>query len=135
MNKMVALCFAAASCFASWPFLTRKAGLSMVWTSLTINFVTALVALGYYYFHIQAPPKPSALVMAVVAGVINGIGFLCYSYLNAGEFEVSKVLVLIDIFLPLIALCLGAIFLGEPITVHKCIGVGFALLGVYFIVK
>lgn len=135
MDKLIISSSFVALSFASWPIITRMARIPTIWTAILINLGTVILAAIFWKFkYFTELPTMTMVAIGIVAGLINGAGFLVYSALFS-QYPVSTVVALVDIFIPIVALILGAIFLREPITAQKIFGVVVACIGIYFITK
>jgi uncharacterized membrane protein len=133
MNTLYIYSFLAALCFSLWPIIARFLALPAVWTGVLINAGTLIVTLAMLYFNPVAIPKMGTVTAAILAGMINGLGFLAYSYLLSGVYEASTVVIVITVMSPIIVVVLGALILGEPIMLKKVLGILVACVSIYLL--
>lgn len=137
MPSTILYSFIVAFTFAFWPIVTRFGKIPAIWTALLVNAGTLIAALIYYFYKTNTGTLTGKmLVFGIVAGILNGVGFLVYSYLlSNGAVSASTVVILIDIMIPIIAVVLGVLFLKETVSAYKIAGIIISLIGIYLIVK
>lgn len=77
------------------------------------------------------------VTIIVLAGILNAIGMITYSYLlssNSG-FDVSKYVVMISALMPVGTVLFAWIILGEHISMQKILSILIIVSGVYFLQK
>ena len=133
MNLPLLLVIFSAACFGTWPLVTRSASLSPTWLSFGINAGTWIISLIWLYFR-PTVPSTRGLGIAIVAGLLNGLGIVSYAILfSLKDVEISRSVAMTGILVPVFA-CLGAlIVLGEPLTARKCIGLLMGALTIYIL--
>ncbi len=137
MNSTVIYSFTVAFTFAFWPIVTRFGKVPAIWTALLVNAGTLVAVMIYYFYKDSSGTLTGKMVLfGIVAGILNGVGFLVYSYLLSNPaVPASTVVILIDIMIPIIAVVLGVLFLKETISAYKIAGFFLSLIGIYLIVK
>jgi len=135
MDKLLISSSFVAFAFATWPVITRVAKIPSIWTAILINLGTVIIAFVVWKLKYATEfPSTTMVAIGLGAGLLNGAGFLVYSVLFT-QYPVSTVITLIDIMIPIIALIIGWLFLKEPLTAQKIIGVIVACFGIYLITK
>ena len=125
----------SAVCFAGWNLLARKAGVNQYWLTLVVCIATLLVVM------LQSVPKVinmeisrQALLILLIAGTINGLGFIFYGQaLDSGAVNLSVLLPILFGVMVLFSYFGGVWFFNEPTNSTKMIGVGFTIFGIYLI--
>lgn len=137
MTTLLASLGFVAFSFALWPVIARFAQIPIVWTAVLVNAGSLLVALIFLAFRpVEVVSETRVLWLGLLAGIVNGVGFLVYSYvLSDTTVSASTVVALVDILIPLAALILGFLFLKETLSVYKALGVLMAILSIYLLIK
>lgn len=124
--------------FGVWPLLARYAGLSSIATAILIALGTLLpVMIGARFLPVN-PGQISgrAIVIGLLAGVINGVGFLAYSQVISNpELNLSiyvPAMVLLSVFVTVVG---SVIFFGESINPNKVAGFVLMATAIYFFFK
>lgn len=109
--------------------------------TLFICIVTALVAVIFMYIkndiQLSNGVTTRGVTIIVLAGILNAIGMITYSYLlssNSG-FDVSKYVVMISALMPVGTVLFAWIILGEHISMQKILSILIIVSGVYFLQK
>lgn len=122
--------------FSLWPILTRFAKVPIVWTAILVNAATLVAAVCYLIYKGDSTPTTKMVWIGIIAGLINGAGFLVYSNLLAkSNLNVSTVVAVIDILIPIVAVILGVFFLKEAVSFYKILGLLLACAGIYLLLK
>lgn len=118
----------------SWPLLVRIAPATPAWTTVIIMMSSGAVGLIATTFTPQSVISTKGIWIAVIAGLLNGVGMLAYGKLVTWQgVDLSETLPMTTILITLIC-SIGAIyFYGEPVTIHKVIGIVLAIAAVWFL--
>ena len=124
-----------------WPSLAKLSKLPPATITLFICIVTALVAVIFMYIkndiQLSNGVTTRGVTIIVLAGILNAIGMITYSYLlssNSG-FDVSKYVVMISALMPVGTVLFAWIILGEHISMQKILSILIIVSGVYFLQK
>lgn len=122
--------------FGIWPLISRTAGLSTVWTAVTITTGTAIVVTCGVTKELQLPPTKSLLI-GILAGLFSGFGLLTYGKLisNSSQWDMSITVPISLIITPMVIILGGWFFFHETITPTKVIGGSLGLVAIYLMCK
>lgn len=131
-NNVLFLAFLSGLCFAAWPVVMRATNLDSVWVAILISFGASVFAIGVLLFRGEVVvPLWKKLSIGLIAGVINGIGFILYSKLIATKsVQLSIALPLVAVTLVIFTAAAGFIIYKEPMTLKKAIGLIGAITAV-----
>ncbi len=124
--------------FGILPLLARYAGLSSIATALLIALGTLFpIVIGAKFIPINyGEISGRAIVIGLLAGVVNGVSFLAYSQIISNpELNLSiyvPAMVLISIFVTVVG---SVIFFGESINPNKVAGFILMATAIYFFFK
>ena len=126
----------AAIGFGAWPLIARYASLGGSATALLISLGTlfpVVIGLKFLPFaHAQMPIR--AILIGLLAGAVNGAGFLAYSRIISNRDLDFSVYVPIMVLLSMFVTTAGSVILfGEKISLDKVIGLILMLLSIYFL--
>ena len=118
--------------FGICPLVGRAAHLSGGWMTFFIAIgAVPLAAIGIG--SAGGLPAGKALLLGLLAGLINGIGLYAYGRLIAGKEEVSKYLPMALALSPAIIALGGIIFFGESFTIAKIAGLCAVMVAIYLL--
>ena len=121
-----------------WGFFLKLASRSLSTKNLIlIGIIGALIMYPIYFiiFHKDFSFKFSDpnYIYGLVGGIMGSMAMLAFYYaIHTGE--ASKVVTITALY-PVITIILAFIFLKETITIHKIIGIIFAISAIYFLSK
>jgi drug/metabolite transporter (DMT)-like permease len=125
-----------AICFDSWPILANHTGVGGGWISVIVTMTTALVILACSTRDVFGgnPPSRRAVLLLVVGGVMNGIGFILYAGKMSDQSVspaafIASVLMLMVICTPVLDWAVN----GHTITGRQLCGFGLAAASIYLI--
>lgn len=124
------LCLVVGLSWAGAPLLGRLSSVNAMMMAVLIASGSLAVMLPVAFSQNYASAGSRALLFGIAADIINSIGLLAFYRLvagsNEGLWEISKVLSISFILVP-IGITIGAkFFFGETITNEKMIGLAFA---------
>ncbi len=136
MSQTILYSLFVAFAFSFWPIITRFGNIPAIWTAIIVNAGTVVSAIVYLVFKGDSTPNLKMIIIGIIAGLINGAGFLLYSHmLSNSNVSVSTVITVIDIMIPIVAMILGILFFKEAISVYRVLGLLLSIVGIYFILK
>ncbi|MGW8185545.1 MAG: EamA family transporter [Candidatus Moraniibacteriota bacterium] len=122
--------------FGIWPLISRVAGLSTIWTSITITIGTAVVV---SFCISQEPHLPPAknLMLGLSAGLLSGVGLLTYGKLisNSNVWNMSITIPISLIITPMVIILGGWLFFGDQMTTTKGLGGILGIVAIYMMCK
>ena len=120
-------------CFGVWPLISRMAGLSTMWTAMTITVGTAIIVVFGITQELQLPPTKN-LFIGIIAGLFSGLGLLTYGKLisNSNQWAMSVTIPISLIITPIVIIAGGWFFFNETITPTKVLG---SIFGIYLMCK
>lgn len=135
--QVVFLAILTAATFGGWPLVANKSGLSAPWIAafVLLGSLVPSFLLGIFNGDYSAPPARSGVWIALVAGLLNGLGFLIYSRQVSADSAtppaqfVATVAVLVTVFIPIFAWALQ----NEIPSLKQFLGYGCAALAVYLL--
>lgn len=121
----------AGLCFGTWPLIMKSSGLNAIMASFVLTVVSLLVYLPFLKSGFdQASLLKVGVILAVVAGLLNGIGTIAFQKMIGGkEMDISQVVLMVIIIQIVITAAGGRLFYGDIFTVKKVFGIvaaGFA---------
>lgn len=122
--------------FGAWPLISRKSGLSPIWTSATVTVGTALVIFLSIMTNNEQPPIKS-LSIGAIAGIVAGLGLLTYSTLigRSGEWDMSVTIPISLVITPMVIIAGGYLFYNDPLTFNKGAGGVLGIIAIYLMCK
>ena len=133
-NNIFVLAFVAGLCFAGWPIVMRGTNLDTIWIAILISFGAFVFATCIAIGKKVAIPSTKELIIGIIAGFINGFGFLLYSKLIASKsIQLSTALPLVAVTLIIFVAIAGFVIYKEPMTLKKAIGLIGAITAVVFL--
>lgn len=131
--KELAICFLAAAGF-SWPLITRATNLNAQWAMLTVIVGTVIVAAINMASTGIGTPTRTAIIVGVVAGLANGLGFVAYSTILAfKDVDVTKVVSVTTAMIPVLTMLGAWLFFHEAPTPPRLGGIAAIALGIYLL--
>ena len=123
--------------FGGWPLVARYAGLPPITTSLVVSgstFLFVLAAALSPMFKLDSAPS-GLLMLGLLAGAINGIGFIAYTFLVSNQ-QWASVYIPITLTLMIAIIALGGvIFFQDSVSLNKVLGWTFAAIGIWLLTK
>lgn len=136
MNNGIVFCLVAGLGFGTWPLIARASEVGSAWITIIVICTTAITVLVSRVSHLSAVPTGRAIGLLLVAGLLNGIGWLAYGRLVAsGEFEISRLAPAALILMIAIIAMGGVVIFGETLTREKSAGVLAAMLAAWLLTK
>lgn len=133
-NNLFILAFVAGLCFAGWPIIMRGTNLDTIWVAILISFGASIFAITIAIGKKVVFPSPKELIIGILAGFINGLGFLLYSkIITTKSVQLSIALPLVAVTLVIFTAAAGFIIYKEPMTLKKAIGLIGAITAVAFL--
>lgn len=122
--------------FGIWPLISRVAGLSAIWTSLTITIGTAVIVAISISQELQFPPLKNVL-LGLLAGLISGMGLLTYGKLisNSNVWNISITIPISLVITPMVIILGGWLFFGDNMTLTKGFGGILGMIAIYMMCK
>lgn len=130
--QMILLCALSAVLFVIWPNLTKSTGLTSSWTIILVSITSVFPSFAYLWWKGDPTPDSRQITVGIIAGLINGLGFIIYSTL-LNRYEVSRVITIIDIMASISAVLLGILVYGETMSLNKGLGIFLGCLSIYFL--
>lgn len=124
----------AALCFGGWPLIARAGGAASVWLTLCVTCGGLAVAWTNLAFHDDQAPSSRAVMYALAGGLVNGLGLVFFGKVAIWKGEdVSRLLPLVFVMMTLVTVAASVVFLHEPITSKKIVGVVLACAAMWFL--
>lgn len=119
----------------SWPLIARLSNISPIMTSLTLlggTILTVLISLPFFKTgNITTQP----ILWCIVAGVVNGIGFIAYAVIISKP-QWAPVYIPISLVIMVIIITLGGvIFFKDPISLQKGAGIILGAFSIWLLTK
>ena len=138
--KPVLFAALTALCWSAGSFFEKKglglAGLPPI-MGITIRTAVAILVLGavsYPHWHTLSNIGTKPLLYLVLGGgVLAGSLGMLFFYTAIGSGQLSRVIPVAFGLTPLIGFIIGVVFLKEPVSFMKVMGVVFVCLGVFFV--
>lgn len=140
MKKNLLFSLAAGVCYGVWPIfanLTRfnpqLMSLGVMVSGTTVWFI--YMATNPQLFQgIQQISTPKPLIFLAVAGIINALGLFFYSkVIGSQEIDISKYITIALIIATASAAISAKIFINQPLTTTKIIGLLCAALAIWLL--
>ncbi len=120
--------------FGGWPLMTRLSSASPLSTSIAV-LVGTLVTLVVASLGMSVSASPRTLIIPILAGILNGIGFIAYVLLNMNK-QWAPMFVPISLILMIFVITIGGvIFYGDRLSLFKIVGTILALVAVWLMTK
>lgn len=134
MNNGVVLCLVTALGFGVWPLIARWSGAEQSWTTTIVSTITAMVVVSVQATKLSTVPTGRVVGLLLLAGLVNGVGWLTYGRLVAGtEFDVSRFApAALTLMIAFIAVG-GVLVFGEPLTATKAVGIVLAIAAAWLL--
>jgi len=125
----------AGLCFGTWPLIMKSSGLNAIMASFVLTVVSLLVYLPFLKSGFdQATLLKAGVILAVVAGLLNGIGTIAFQKMvGSKEVDITQVVLMVIIIQIVITAAGGRLFYHEIFTVKKVLGVVAAGLAAYLL--
>lgn len=141
MNNPLSLTIICVAVWCIWPSLAKISKLQPSTITFSICVVTAITAVIMLY--VLGKPQlfkvatSKGIAVIILAGVLNGVGMVTYSYLLSSRsgFDISKYVVMISSLMPVGTVLFAWIILGEHISMQKVLSIVIIVVGVYFLQK
>ena len=125
MDKIPALWFAvfAGLCFGGWPLIMKLSGLNPIVAATVLAVASLAVFLPFLKGNVNiAELTATGVVIALIAGVINGLGSIAIQRVLASPVEVTTGILVIIITQVVVTAIGGRLFYHETFTVNKAVG-------------
>lgn len=137
MNNAFLLCGIVGFFLAAAPIICRLSSANGIMMALLIGIGNLIPMLPFAFSQNYAAAGARSLAIGVAGGIANGIGLLAFYRLvagsNEGLWEISRVLPISLVLIP-IGIAIGArVFFSEPITTNKIIGLALAAAAIWFL--
>lgn len=137
MNNAVLLCLVVGFFWAASPILSRFSGVNAGMMAVLVTIGTFAIAFPLVFRQDWTQAGSKALMFALLGGIANGIGLLAYYRLVAGAnenlWEISRVLPITLVIVPVGIVIGSRIFFNEAITTEKIIGLVLASCAIWFL--
>lgn len=119
-----------------WGFFGKLASVSMRGEALLLfSSLGWLITFPFYYLlfrtYFHSTPFNLDMVWAILSGLAGSFGVVFF-YFALAKGEASRVVAITAAY-PLVTAILAFLFLREPFSVSKILGLGFVLLGIFFL--
>jgi len=79
-------------------------------------------------------PEPKALLIGLIAGAINAIGFLAYTKLIGWQGQdISRLIPITLTMTPIVIAVFGIMVFREPMTIHRIFGLILGISAIYLL--
>ncbi len=120
--------------FGLWPLVARFAALSPIATALFASagsFVVIVAGMRLPMFT-YGQTSGGAVLICLVGGILNGIGFLAYSYIISNrEWNLSLYIPVVVVLMSVITVIGGMVLFHEPVTAQKVVGILLAIAAIW----
>ena len=138
-TKVAVLCAFNALCWAAAPLIGRLSNTSAMVMAVMINVGSLVAVLPIAFTQKYSEVGPKGLVIALVAGIINGIGVIAFSHLvhgsAQGHWEASKIIPIVFVLVPVGVVFGARLAFAEAITVQKVLGIVLACVAIWLLSK
>ncbi|OGP59934.1 MAG: hypothetical protein A2V65_12810 [Deltaproteobacteria bacterium RBG_13_49_15] len=136
MESWLACSIAATVLWGCWGFIAKLASRTLSWQNLLLlsyggSLVVFPVYLIYFSRHLSFFPVRPDYLFAVSGGIFSSLAGLFF-YHALSKQEASRIVVITSMY-PAITVLLACVFLQEPFTIKKTIGVILAVAAVYLL--
>lgn len=125
----------AAICYSGWNLVARKAGVNQYVLILAVCITTLLPILLYAGPKaMQSSVSTQAMCILIIAGIINGFGFIFYGQALGNQMtDLSVLLPILFGVMVLFSFFGGVWFFNDPMNTSKLFGVMLIVMGIYLI--
>lgn len=137
MNNPLVFTIIAALGFGGWPLIVRAYSLSPITTSLAVSGGTFVVVGSFAVLSLTKAGGigTGALVPCLIAGVLNGVGFVAYTMLvSNSSWAASHVPVSIVLMIAVITLG-GILWFHDAVSFQRIAGFCFGAISVYLLTR
>jgi len=139
MNNQWILCLIAGIFFGMAPLVGRLSSVNAMMMAVLVAVGTLAATIPVAFSQNYATVGWLYLCWGLLGGLINGIGLLAYYKLvagaNSGLWNVSTVLPITAVIMPVVIVIGGCIIFKEPMTTNRIIGLVLAGLAIFFLNK
>jgi len=122
--------------FGAWPLVMKKSGLSPIVSAFTLSVVSAIVIAPFLRGNPLVAGAGVGLAIAVVAGIMNGLGTIAFMRLiGSPTIAISVGIFTVILVQTMITAAGGAIFFGDTFTGKRVAGMVLAICSLYLLVK
>ncbi len=138
MKDWLVLALSASLIWGLWGFLGKIASKTIESQNLLIisslgSAIALPITLLLFHKYFNFPINSSPHYVALVSGFLGGIGALFF-FLAISKGDASKVVVITAMY-PVVTILLSFIFLKEPMSLEKVLGIGLAIAAVIILAK
>ncbi len=120
--------------FGLWPLIARFAALSPIATALYASIGTVVVIA----FGMRLPmftygqTSGGTILLCLLGGLLNGIGFLAYSFIISNrDWNLSLYIPIVVVLMSVMTVVGGMILFHEAVTAQKVIGILLAIAAIW----
>ena len=127
----------AGLCFGIWPLIMKSSGLNAIMAAFVLTAVSLLVYLPFLKGSFdQTTFFKTGIILAVVSGLLNGIGTIAFQKMvGAKDMDITQVVLMVIIIQIVITAIGGRLFYEDLFTIKKAIGIPVAGLAAYLLVS
>ncbi len=137
--KAAALCGLNAMCWAAAPLIGKLSNANAKVMAVMISVGSLVAVLPMAFTQNYSAVGNKGLLVALAAGIINGIGVIVFYQLifglEQGYWEISKIIPIVFVLVPVVAVIGSRLVFAEEITIEKIIGVGLACAAIWLLKK
>lgn len=125
----------AGLCFGIWPLIMKSSGLNAIMAAFVLTAVSLLVYIPFLKGSFdQAALLKTGIILAIVSGLLNGIGTIAFQKMvGAKDMDITQVVLMVIIIQVVITAVGGRLFYGDLFTVKKAGGIFAAGLAAYLL--
>lgn len=136
MKSWLLYALISASLWGLWGFFGKLASRTLTSQNLLLlgslgSLAVFPIYIAFFSKHLKFIWNQADYYTAILGGVVGSVGSLCF-YLAISKGEASRVVTITAIY-PVVTFFLAFLFLKEPITIQKLIGIGLAVFGVFLL--
>lgn len=129
MNLGILYAFLVAVGFGAWPLVARYSGASPAWsTTIVMSFTSLIIAVCQASDLRRDPMNWKMMAMLVLPTAMNAGAMLIY---GKKVISSTSLMAISAVFMILVPVLFGIVFLDEPVTAKKLVGFIAGLLTVY----
>lgn len=127
------LALTAGLFFGIWPLVIKTSGLQPVSAAFILSGISAIVCLPFLKLGGGGSWTMGAVLLGVLAGLLNGAGTVAFQQAIASKLEISTVVFIILTLQVVITVLGGRVFYGDVFTPQKIAGIVAACVAMFLL--
>lgn len=132
VNNPAIYSLVSSLCFGLWPVVARYAKLSPAWLTAMVSIATLFTALSIVATREREIPLAQSLLIALVVGIMNGVGTVSYAKLIGwGSVDGTRLVCVTATVTPVVMVLASVLFFRDRLSSLNIVGVCVAVIGIF----